>query len=143
MHELNEHEAEWKTVIATLSYEAGRRGGTVALSTEFLRLEPPANIGEPIEITHYDDGTNIIEGPFCFQVAVSSVDSTVAVAVAIMDGGATETIEIAVDGTWLGVRSLVKLDDGGEIEHGRNSHRASPHHTHSRRIPHWPPHRHG
>src|SRR6266511_4396736 len=143
----------WRELVNRLSNEATRRGGTAIEDIDMLTLQPPQDSGETVRTTLYHDesGTDltvIVTTGFAYQLAASlndpdDVDYVGMTVVAILDGRATEVVEIAKDGTWLNVVSTVETPDGG----ARQSTQVAPafhlagapvDHEHVRRIDPWP-----
>jgi hypothetical protein len=143
----------WRELVDRLSAEATRRGGTAIEDVDMVTLQPPQDSGELVRATLYHDesGTDltvIVTTGFAYQLAASlndagDLDYVNMTVVAILDGQATEAVEVAKDGTWLNVVSTIETPDGG----ARRSTQVAPafhlagapvDHQHARRIDPWP-----
>lgn len=118
-----DQDAAWLKLVTQLCVEAIRRGGTAWVEDDLLRLSPPPSGGEQIEVLRYDDGTALINAGMLSRYAdqycgdEDTVISIDAVVLAIMDGEASESVEVHRHGTWLGAITIVNLPDGGVMRH--------------------------
>ncbi len=143
----------WRQLVDRLSNQATRRGGVAIEDPGMLTLQPPQDSGELVRATLYTDesGTDrtvIVTTGFAHRLTASlndpdDVDYVCMMVVAVLGGHAAEVAEVAADGTWLNVASVVETPDGGaqrgtQIAPAWHLKGRPVDHEHRRQIDPWP-----
>lgn len=104
----------WDRFVERVREEAERRGGRAMVSApSYVRLDPPdGSTGETVHLTRYDDGQCKLEVGFLASFMAGFVDfeddsGILSYVLAVLDGHATESVDISATGEWVGVRTAI------------------------------------
>lgn len=137
----------WSAFVERVSAEARSRGGSVYLDKGLVRLVPPNAAGEPIEVVQFvDDGmcrltAGLLVSVMSFYTDYEDHNGVLQLVLAVMEGGAQEIVDVAADGRWLGVRTVIEHAGGARRSGPRPSgaYEVLVEHSHVRVIEAWGP----
>ena len=142
----------WARLAEQVTVEAESRGGRAVGESDYVvRLDAPADSrGESIHLTRYDDGLCKLEVGFFASFMASFVEfddqnGILGYVVAVLDGHASEAVDVTYDGEWVGVGAMIEQVQGDGTTRTARSRRPAPGqanalpaaHTFSRRIIGW------
>jgi hypothetical protein len=117
----------WAAFAERVRTEAEERGGTCVVPDDpSLRLEPPRNSqGEIVRLTRYDQGYCKIEAGLALAFRAYYVDfdddnGILRFVLGVLDGRATEAVDVSAEGEWTAVRASVRFGDDGSAREAKS-----------------------
>jgi hypothetical protein len=121
-----EEDQWWRRFEQRVRAEAEARGGLCVVQGEgSLRLEPPeGSPGEVVRLSRHDEGYCLLQTGamvrfVAYFVQFEDINGVLKHVLGVMDGGASETVEISVDGEWIGVRTEILLGQDESVRSQR------------------------